>query len=60
MPWFRIHGGFDRLDDTRKSGQAPSDRGGAREIDQDSKVSEQGQATLRHSVEKSTQIPSGG
>jgi len=59
-PWFRIHGGFDQLDDTRWSGQAPSDRGGATEIYQNSRVSKPGQATLSNSVEKSTEVSWGG
>jgi len=55
MLWFRIHRGSNQLDDARRSGQAPSDRRGTQEIHQNSRVSEQEQATLSHSVEKITQ-----
>jgi len=55
MLWFRIHRGSNQLDDTRRSGQAPSDRRGTPEIHQNSRVSEQDQATLSHSVEKISQ-----
>src|SRR5882757_8712620 len=56
MLWFRVYGGFGQLDDTRQSGEAPSDRGGAREICPHSSIYGPEQAALTHNVEESTQV----
>ena len=55
MLWFRVHGGFGQLDDIRRSGQAPSDRAGTREVCPHSSISKPEQAALPHNVEVSTQ-----
>ena len=55
MQRFRVHGGFGQFDDTRRSGNAPSDRGGAREVYPHSSISKPEQAVLLHNVEESTQ-----
>jgi hypothetical protein len=60
MLWFRVHGGFGQLDDTRQSGKAPSDRGGAREVCPHSSIYKPEQAALTHNVEESTQVLWGG
>jgi hypothetical protein len=57
---FRVHGGFGQLDDTRQSGIAPSDRGGAREVCPHSRISKPEQAALPHNVEEGTQDLWGG
>jgi hypothetical protein len=55
MLWFRVHGGLGQLDDIRRSGQAPPDRGGAREVCPNSSISKPEQAALPHNVEENTQ-----
>jgi hypothetical protein len=56
MLWFRVHGELDQLDDSRRCSQAPSDRGGAREVLPHSRVFKREQARLSHNVEESTRV----
>jgi len=56
MPWVRIHGGSGQVHDTRKSGQPPSDRGGAAEVWKHSSISQRRQVTLYNNPKDSTKV----
>jgi hypothetical protein len=56
MLWVRIHGGSGQVHDTRKSDRAPSDRGGAPEVQKHSNISQRGQASLPRNLEEGTQV----
>jgi hypothetical protein len=60
MLWFRVHGEFGQLDDIRRSGPAPSNRGGAQGVYPHSRNFKSEQAALPHNVEESTQDLWGG